>query len=266
MKNNTSILRSMKQALTMAHNTNNRRAISRDFAAGCGVPEDVYNTWVTRINSIHYHIAPWIEKFNNKDVTDEELKVIYDKIFPELKALAKVDDKPLFIRESDVAYLCGKAHTEGASANGSVDVLVGQKAFRRKVEFMFGNRLAQNEVLKEDDYDIIVKYERAVSNKEKAENRLDGYIKADGTEVEGLRTKLTKAKETLEQMKALAVEMGADKKTIKDNPIISGYVGAVDQYIADIKSAEGNLTKSEKTINELGKKYKELMGKISKIK
>jgi hypothetical protein len=256
----------MKQALTMAHKNNNAKAISKDFAAGCGVPENVFTSWVTWCNSLHYAIAPWIKKFNDKDVTDKELKEIYDKVFPILKQLAKVDDKPLFIRESDVVYLCGKAHLEGKSANGSVDVLIGQVAFRRKVEFMFGNRLAQNEVLTEDDYDIIVKYDSAVKNKTKAENRLDGYTNTKGEKVLGLKEQLEEAKKTLDNVKALAISMGADKEKIEENAIVIGYVANVTKLENDIKSTEKNITKAKETIKKLGKDYKNIMATINEIK
>jgi len=261
-----SVLKDMRPALMRAHNTNNGKAISKDFAFGCGVSERAYTSWCTWINSLHYAVTPWVEKFNDKDISDEELKAIYDKVFPILKQLAKVDDTPLFLRDSDAVRICGFAAKHGKTANGSVDVLVGAVAFRREVETMLGIRLAQNEVLVEDDYDIIMKYEKAEKNKEKAEDRINGYIDAKGQAVKGLKTTLEEAKATLEEMKKLAIEMGADKKTIDDNKIISGYVANVTEIESAIKSAEGQIAKNKETIKKFGKQYKAIMAKIAEVK
>lgn len=271
---NNSILKEMKQALINAHNTNNAKAISKDFAAGSGVSERAFTSWTTWIESLHVAVTPWVQKFNDKDITDAELQEIYNKVFPILKQLAKVDKTPLFIRESDAVRICGFAAKHGKTANGSVDVLVGKVAFRREIETMLGIRLAQNEVLIEDDYDKIVKYERAVKNKEKAEARLDGYTNAKGVKVVGLREQLEEAKKIYVDMKAIAgitPEIEADLKKNKKNlfeayPIIAGYMTTVDNLDNQIKSTEGNIDKAKETIKKLGKDYKEIMAKIAEIK
>lgn len=266
MSTNNSILKGMKQALTRAHETNNAKAISKDFAAGCGVADNVFTSWCTWIESLHIAVTPWVEKFNNKDITDAELNEIYNKVFPILRQLAKVDDTPLFIRESDAVRICGFAAKHGKTANGSIDVLVGKVAFRREIETMLGIRLAQNAVMTEDDYGIILKYDSAVKNQEKAENKLNGYIDKKGVKVVGLKEQLKEAKNTLEEMKKLAISMGADTKTIKENKIVSGYVANVTAIENAIKSAEGNIERAKETQKKYGKQYKELMAKISKIK
>ena len=269
---NNSILKSMKVALERAHATNNKKAISKDFAAGCGVSDDVFTSWVGWCNQLHRAITPWIEKFNNKDVTDEELKSIYDKVFPILKTMAQVSDKKLFIRESDVAYLCTKAHTEGASDNGSIDVLIGAIAFRRKVEFMFGNRLAQNEVLSEEEYSIITKYDSAVKNQAKAENRLNGYVNTKGVSVVGLKDKLKEAEDQVELVKkgmvATYKQFGAipTDKDFENNEALAIAVAIVDSIKADIKSVEGQIVKSQETQTKYAKEYKTLMARIKPIK
>lgn len=270
---NNSILKGMKQALVMAHNTNNTKAISKDFAAGCGIADNVFESWVGWIESLHYAVAPWVQKFNDKDITDDELKEIYGKVFPILRQLAKVDDTPLFIRESDAVRICGFAAKHGKTANGSVDVLVGKVAFRREIETMLGIRLAQNEVLVEDDYDVIVKYEKAMQNQEKAENRLEGYER-NGQHVKGLKEQLEEANKIYVDMKAVAgitKEIEAKLKKEKKNlfeayPIITGYMQRVVDLEADIKGTEARIEKAKETQKKLKTKYKEIMGKIAEIK
>lgn len=261
---NNSILKDMKQALINAHNTNNVKAISKDFAAGSGVSEKAYTSWVTWIESLHYVVTPWVEKFNDKNIKDEELQEIYKAVFPILRQLTKVDDK-LFVRDSDAVKFCGFAAKHGKSGNGTVDVLVGKTAFRREIEAELGIRIAQNEVLSEDNYDVIIKYEKAVSNQEKAENRLNGYER-NGAKVEGLKEQLKKAEDDVAKITALTIEMGADKKTVSSSPIIAGYVKVVDDLKSDITNTEKRIEKAKETIKKLGKQYKEIMAKISEIK
>lgn len=265
MSTTNNILKEMRPALVNAHNANNAKVISKDFAAGSGVSERAYTNWVTWVDSLHYKVTPWAAKWNDGKVTDEEIQAIYDDVMPILRAISRVDDK-LFIRTNDVGAICKMAHNFGKSENGSVDIVTGKKAFRRMIETMVGNRIAQNEALSEDNYTTIVKYERAVKNKEKAEARLDGYVDAKGAKVEGLKEQLKKAKETLSTMEALAIEMGADKKTIKDNPIVGAYQAQVTTLENTIKATEGNIDKAKTTIKELGKEYKAIMAKIAEIK
>ena len=268
-----SILKDMRQALVNAHNANNAKAISKDFAAGSGVSERAFTAWCTWIDELHTKVLPWVEKWNNGKVTDEEIQATYDDIMPILRQIQRVDDK-LFIRTNDVGAICKMCHDFGKSANGSVDVARGNKAFRRQIEAMIGNRIAQNEVLSEDDYDIVIKYDRAVKNKEKAEARLEGYTDAKGAKVKGLKEQLEEAKKIYVDMKAVAgitPEIEADLKKNKKNlfeayPIIAGYMATVDNLDNQIKSTEGNIDKAKATIKKLEKDYKAIMAKISEAK
>lgn len=261
-----SILKAMKGALVMAHNTNNARAISKDFCAGCGVPENVYESWVTWIKLLHEAVTPWVTKFNDKDVTDEELQEIYKAVFPILRQLKRVDDK-LFLRESDAIRICGFAAKHGKTANGSVDVAMGAKAFRREIETMLGIRIAQSAVLTEDEYGVITKYESAENNLEKAQNKLNG-VERNGKEVKGLIDKLAEATKTLNDMKAL-VNVPDDVKNddlVAKYPVLAGYVKAVKDLESDKKNTEKRIKETEDYLKENKAKYGEVLAKVNKIK
>ena len=264
MSTNNSILKNMKSALKAAHAANNGKAISKDFAAGANVSEEAFSAWCTWIDTLHFRIIPWVEKWNDGKVADEELDKVYGEVMPVLRQISRVDDK-LFFRSNDVAAICKMAHDFGKSANGSVDVVRGKVAFRRQIETMIGNRMAQNAALTEDEYDLIVRYERTETNLEKAENRLNGYER-NGKKVTGLKDNLKTAEKTLADIKEAVIGMGGDKDKIDENPVIAGYLKTVTDIKSDIKNTEERIKKASKYLEENGKKYKEVMAKVKTIK
>ena len=269
MSTNNSILKEMKQPLINAHNNNNAKAISKDFATGSGVSERAYTSWCTWIETLYIKVTPWAEKWNNGDCSDEEIQAIMDEVIPILKQLSRVDDK-LFVRINDVGAICKMAHQFGKSTNGSVDVVMGKVAFRRQIETMIGNRLAKNAALTEDDYDIVIKYDRAVANKEKAENRLNGYIDAKGAKVVGLKEQLEEAEKKADSIKKSIIATYAKfnavptDKDLKEDEGMALAMANVETLKNTIKSVEGNISKAKETIKKHGKKYKEIMANIDK--
>lgn len=255
---------SIMMALKVAHNTNNKKVITKDFALGAGCTEDAFTKWENTVDSLYSRVEPWVEKFNSSKVTDEELQALYAEVFPTYKRLINQTGEKIFIRESDAVRICGFAHKHGQSAHGSVDVLKSKKMFRKEIETMFGIRLAASEILKEDDYKIITSYEKAVKNIESLTNTLEGYER-DGKKIEGLKTRLEKAEDDLSKMKALVISIGGDEKDIENNPLMSAYQKNVSDLKATIKNIEGKIDKSKKTVEDNKKKYEELLKKIPEI-
>lgn len=273
-----SIFMAITPAIVRMHELGNNKAISKDFAAGCGTGETAYVSWVRHIEELYDLVAPWAAKFNDKKATDEELAEIYKTVFPKWRMISRVGETEcnghnnMFVRESDAVRICAFAVKHGKTDKGSIDVANGKKVFRKEIETMLGIRLAQNAIMTEDDYDTVKTYEKALSNKEKAENRLDGYTR-NGKEVKGLRATLKDAEKVLDDMKAAVIGMGADdkakaelKKTIDNNPVISGYAKAVADIKSQIGQAEKQLTNAKTTIKEKKKDYEAIMAKIEKIK
>lgn len=272
-----SIFMGITPAIIRMHEMNNNKAISKDFAAGCGCGEIAYDSWVRHIDELYEVVAPWAAKFNDKTATDEELQTIYKAVFPKWRMICRVGEVEcnghtnMFVRESDAVDICRSAKKYGKSANGSIDVATGKKAFRKEIETMIGIRLAQNAITSDTEYDLIRAYEKAVSNKEKAENRLDGYTKG-GKEVPGLRAALKDAEKVLEDMKQLMIntsktdkEKEEAKKNIDQNPIIGAYAKAVTDINSQIGQAEKQLKNAETFIKEKKKDYLAIMAKIKPI-
>lgn len=267
-----SIFATMAKAIANMHAQNNGKAITKDFAAGCGVPENHFKSWELWVKRLYEVAAPWGIKYNDKKVSDEELQTIYKGIFPIWRQLVRVGDseeggyKNLFIRESDAIRICTYTVKDGKSKVGSIDVAVGLKTFRRNIECLLGKRLAQNAALTEDEYETMVKYEKAVSTIEKTKNRLEGYER-DGKEYKGLRTLKAEAEANLVKMRALALSLGGSIKEaeIDQNPIMSGYLAAVTNIESQIKQAEATIKQAEETKKKTAKEYKEIMAKIKPI-
>ena len=251
---------SIMMALKVAHNTNNKKVITKDFALGAGCTEDAFTKWENTVDSLYSRVEPWVEKFNSSKVTDEELQALYAEVFPTYKRLINQTGEKIFIRESDAVRICGFAHKHGASAHGSVDVLKSKKMFRKEI----GIRLAHSEVLTEENYKVITSYEKAQKNIESLTNTLNGYER-DGKKVVGLKDQLKDAEDNLTKMTALAISMGADEKQIKDNPLLASDTKAVKDLKATIKNIEGKIDKSKKIVEDNKKKYEELLKKIPEI-
>lgn len=262
----TTIFQKMAKAVFMAHKANNAKAISKDFAAGCGVGDVTYGSWVRWIDGLYEAAAPWGQKFNDKKVTNEELTKIYAEIFPIWRKLVTVGQteigghKNLFVRESDVARICSLTIKHGKTDNGSVDVIVGKTVFRREIETLLGIRLAQNNAMTDADYELVSKYDKAVKNKTKAENRLEGYER-DGKKVEGLKETLSKVEKVYEDMKTILISA----KMEADNPLIAGYKKAVDDVKSQITQAEKQISGADDYIKKNKKEYTAIMAKIKPI-
>lgn len=266
MSTNNSILKDMKQALINAHKSNNAKAISKDFAAGSGVSEKAFTSWTTWIETLHVKVSPWAEKWNDGKVTDDEIQQIMDDVMPVLKQINRVDDK-LFIRSNDLGAICKMVHDFGKSNDGTVDVVKGKVSFRRQIEAMIGMRLSENQALTEDEYNTVVKYDRAVVNKEKAENRLNGYTDKKGAKVIGLKDQLKEAEKKLEDIKksvtATYKKFNAvpTEDDLKADEGVALATANVENIKNNIKATEGNITKAKETIKKLEKSYKEIMSK-----
>lgn len=273
MESTNNILQDMRSALINAHNSNNAKAISKDFAAGSGVSEKSYTSWTNWCDNLYYKLAPWAEKYNDAKIPDAELNQFLDDAMPILKVMTKVDDK-LFVRANDAIFLVGKVHDFGKSADGTLDVVRGKVAFRRQVEAMLGCRIAGNAAVTEADYDTVVKYEKAEANIDKAQLRLDGYTNAKGEKVVGLKERLEEATKVCNDMKKIAgITDEIEKKLKKEKkqldeayPLIAAYIQAAAEAEEAVKSAEGQITKCKETMAKLGKKYKEIMAAHPTIK
>ena len=267
----TNILKDMKQALINAHNNNNAKAISKDFAEGSGVSERSYTSWVTWCDTLHYKLSPWAEKYNNGEIPDAELNKFLDEAMPILKQMAKVDAK-LFIRTNDATFLVGKVHDFGKSANGTLDVVKGKVAFRRQIEAMLGNRIAAADAVSEDDYDIIIKYEKAEKNIAKANDRLNGYVNPKGEKIVGLKEKLEEAEKKADSIKKSIITTYAKfnavptDKDLKEDEGMALAMANVEALKDTIKSTEGQISKAKETKKKTEKKYKELMAAHPEIK
>lgn len=259
-------------ALKVAHESNNAKAISEDFALGSGVTPENYRKWVDTIDSLHSRVEPWVEMFNDKDATEEDLQKLYAEIFPTYRRLINQTGEKIFVRESDAVRICEFAHKHGKSAKGSIDVVKGKVSFRKEVETMFGIRLAQSAALKEDDYKVITRYEGAQEAIKNADRQLDGYEK-NGKKVPGLREDLTKAVEELdaaragfEQLKQLGVSKGLKETDFDETIITQPHFDKIKALEAAIKNVEGKKTKAKDRIKDLEKDYLKLMVKIGEIK
>lgn len=263
------ILTDMRVALGAARRLNNKKPISAEFVAGnpqCKNPKAVYTAWIGAITDIYKVIQPWAVGFNDANVANESLENVYAKVCPMWTALSNEVDPKMFVRTNDVHRLLSFSLKHGSTLKGSIDVEVGLTNFRREVETMMGIRIAQSAVLTNDEYELVTKVDKATTNLEKAENRLNGYLDAKGTHIDGLKDKLETAKNAHEEACKMAIKLGLPKKEIENHPLLKPYEDAINTITADITKTEKKIAEYKNTIKENSKEYDKIMAKINEIK
>lgn len=266
-----SIFETMAKAIAAMHAQNNPKAITKDFAAGCGIPENHFKSWELWVKRLYEIAHPWGAKYNDKNIPDAELEKIEGDVFPIWRQLVRVGDseeggyRNVFIRKMDAAKICDFSVKNGKSKNGSIDVTTGLKTFRREIECLLGKRMAQNSALTEDEYETMTKYEKAVKTIETTQNRLFGYER-DGKDHKGLKDTLADAEAEVIKMRTFALSYpGTTEANVDANPLMSEYLKNVETIKSQIKQAEATIKKAEETKKKLAKSYAEIIAKIKPI-
>lgn len=260
----------MAPAIIKAHNLGNNKAISRDFALGCGVDEIAFDSWVNWVGRIHEVCTKWAGEFNSKDVSDAKLGEHCAKVLPMWKTLLTVSEgvaelghRNIFTREdADVYRLMSFAIKHGHTAKASCDVKSGVLVFRKEIETMIGNRIAQSVALTEEQYQTVTSYESAKHRIDGANKRLNGYTSEGGKAVKGLKDDLVEAEAKLEEMRKLALELGVDEAKLEESTLLSGYVATVASIKSDIDDANKTIDDANKIMEDLKPVYDKIMNLV----
>ena len=265
---NPTILEQMRPSLVIARKYNNKKAISRDFINGNPLvkdPDKVFDAWCKTIGDLYRTIQPWAENFNNKDAKDADLQAIYTATVAQWVKLTSEVDPKMFARSNDVHRIMGFALKYGPTTKGSVDVLTSMTSFRQAVETMLGIRIAQGQVLTEEESDLIKKYDKTTKNIDKLQDRLDGTTNAKGEHKEGLTEQLETAKNKLAEVIELVKGYAGKDVDVDDNPIIAGYAQAVEDIEDRITKTKKAITDAKEYLKNNKKAYEKAMKKVNDI-
>lgn len=158
----------MHDALVVAHNSGNKKAITADVATGAGVGAADFEAWKSDVNALREVVWAYVVKKNearcDSKVTDAQLKASRNLIFPKWKEVLsggekRCLEKTMHVDPVDVEDLIGFCWDFMATTeSGTIQTKVGELVFRRKVESLVGVIMAKNEILNDDDRDTLTKY------------------------------------------------------------------------------------------------------------
>ena len=182
-------LNEMRETLLSAHKTGNKSLISAKFAIENGASEGFYKTYISKCQALYEQIVLYvrtkhattiqISEYGGKDEWQELLASQRNDIFPLWKDLLECGEKTktaksLHIIPADVDSLIGYAEMFMGIKNTPLDsdeqidfpkAIAPQtfSKFRKSVETLLGIRIAEQEVLTDEQRDFLLAERRAIS-------------------------------------------------------------------------------------------------------
>lgn len=237
----------MRDVIITAHKAGNRKAISKDMVSGANVDVRYFNAWQSDVNALRATVANYVLKkralkygyqIANKDVTADDVFAAKELIFPKWKEVLQVgeidkNDKELHVDVDDVEDLIGFVWDFMDSGKGTVETIVTEQIFRKKVESLLGCAIAKNAVLEDGDRDTLTSFrsaERRVQKCIDAKADLEATLKTHKDMLANLKNEEVAFKAYLENL------ITADEKAIADNDEAKANAEAdVAKYSADAK-------------------------------
>jgi len=207
----------LRDVIIIAHNTGNRKAITKDMVQGANIDMTYFNAWVTDVNKLRRTVAEYVikknafldgYKANGLEVTEADVQAARDLIYPKWKEILQVgepkkDSKELHVSELDIEDLIKFVWDFMDSGKGTVKNINTEQIFRKHVEALLGCAIAKNEVLDDIDRDNLTAYrsaqrriQQAIDAKADLLIQLDGYKKT----LAGLSAEEVQYKKFLENM------------------------------------------------------------------
>ena len=231
----------MRDAIVFSHNEGLKKAIDKNVCNVLGVDITYFNAWVEDVKKLKSAVDAYVKiKKDPNTPKDKELKkkasAARKEIYPLWKALlengeAAKDKTELHADPLDVESLVGYdeefCYIEG---KGRAETLQTDQLFRKKVEFLLGCKIAQQQFMDEDKRELV--------------NTYQGALKA-------ITTNEQRIKEIDKQIEYLA----SVKSTLPDVDGIEDTIAFFDVQIKDLEKArqeankridDANKTKSER--------------------
>ena len=241
-------INALRPAIIAAHKAGNNRAITKDMVTGADIDIQYFNAWVQDVNKLRTTVAEYVTlkralkygyQVANKDVTEDDVFAARERIFPKWKDILKTGEKDqtskeLHVDEADVEDLTGFVWDFMDSGKGTVETIVTEQIFRKKVESLLGCAIAKNEVLQDGDRDTLKAYQSAqkrITNCNDAKTELEAQKKSYKLLLDGLKDEEKAFKDYL-QNKINAVDEELKSNTEKKADAESD----LKKYSADAKA------------------------------
>lgn len=189
-KKTISNFNALRPVIVTAHKGGNRKAISKDMVSAAGISSDYLLLWQSDCNKLRRTVADYVLKkravkygyqIGGVDITADDVAAAREAIFPKWKEILQVGEKSKEAKElrvdvDDVEDLIGFAWDFMDSGKGTVEHVVTEQIFRKKVESLLGCAIAKNEVLDDSDRDKLTSYRSA---EKRIQNAIDTKAELD---------------------------------------------------------------------------------------
>jgi len=166
----------LQQMLLIARENGNKNALSLKSFKEAGISEVIFNTYKKDIEKLYNSAVEYVTYKHSKEVDSKKLNTLSSKIFTYYKIVidyTKAEDETIFVCNKDVedivSFTSKFMNDEDGLKNNAINSV---NMFRKNIEIMLGIKLANKEVLTEEEARII----RAKRNLTKKVNTLQDKI------------------------------------------------------------------------------------------
>lgn len=242
-------INAMRPVIVTAHGADycNSKAITKEMVIGAGVDNAYFVKWQSDVNALRDTVCEYVKIKHDVNAKDEDVYAARERIFPKWKAILETGEadktsKELHVTPYDVDSLVGYAEQFMSTSRGTMITYTTKQIFRKYVEALLGCRIAQNEVLSDDDRDTLQVYYSAQRSIQKCIDKA---------------SELKTQKESYELM----------KKDAENEP---GFLAYIDRMIKGIeeeeKANEENRNGANERLAKVSKNAKAIVEKIKTIK
>lgn len=236
-------INAIRPALVKMRENGNRTIISKKLCSELGISENYYRWYKDGVEKLFEAVCSYCRLKNSPNAKPAEVTAAHEAIYPLWKDMLSTAERDklkreLRVTEHDVSNLVSFCQVfvddKNDTSRGKDETFAAHKVwatmpikqFQKKVETDLGIRIAQVEVLSDDERDFLRAERKILMGWSKAERRI-GEIAANKERLVALKTKLKG-----DEAKALLDEQIAD---------MDAQVAALNQKIEDFKKKHETL-------------------------
>lgn len=240
-------INAMRPAFVKMRETGNRGVISKKVCSELGISETYFDWYKKSIESLFEAVCAYCRLKNSPKATADEVNAAHEEIYPRWKDMLSTAERDKMTRElrvtehdiSNLVSFCQVfVNDKNDTSRGTDESFVARKVwavqplkqFQKKVEIDLGIRIAQVDVLTDEQRDFLRAESRILNQWKKAERRI---------------SEITANKERLSALKSKV--KGDEAKDL------------LDEQIADIDAQIATLTKKTKNLQ---KQHDELLNPL----
>lgn len=223
MANNNKVynINAMRPAFVKMRENGNRGVITKSVCSELGISETFFEWYKKSIESLFEAVCSYCRLKNSPKATAAEVDAAYEAIYPKWKEMLSTAERDKLTRElrvtehdiSNLVSFCQVfVNDKNDASRGADDTFVAHKVwatqplkqFQKKVEIDLGIRIAQVEVLSDEQRDFLRAEQKILNKWKKAERRIKDMA-ANKERLTALKAKMKGA-----EAKALLDEQIAD--------------------------------------------------------